>query len=215
MTGEMNAETETRGTYWDAYYSAERLTLPVPSQFAAFVANEFPEPRRFVEFGCGTGRDALFFAQHGHEVVAVDGSQEGVEHCRAAAVRYGIAATFVGSLIDAPDLADRIGPSDGPTTLYARFFLHAITEDEQEAFLDLCASLAAQGDTVAVEYRTPQDAVRAKVTSPHYRRFIEPASLHASAEKRGFSVGYEITGQGLAKYREDDAFVARTLYVMA
>ena len=50
------------------------------------------------------------------------------------------------------------------------------------------------------------------MTDSHYRRFVLPASFEARALGRGFDVLYTVEGFEFAKYREDDAYVARTIF---
>jgi SAM-dependent methyltransferase len=205
--------TEHRSDYWDEYYAARATTRrPLPSQFATFVAGELDRPHRVIELGCGNGRDSIFFSSFGHEVVGVDGSEAAVAASSHLAEALGEQATFVHSAIDDPALADRLGEGDGPKALYARFFIHAITDEEEQVLLDLAATVTNPGDLLAVEYRTIRDQVGAKETETHYRRFVLPATFQARALERGFEVTYAVEGFGFAKYRHDDAYVARTLF---
>lgn len=50
--------------------------------------NLLPEGARILDFGCGSGRDALEFLKRGYQVEATDGSEE---MCRAAADLTGLA----------------------------------------------------------------------------------------------------------------------------
>lgn len=204
----------SRSDYWDRYYArSDAVSRPVPSQFAVFVAGELTEPHRIVEFGCGSGRDSIFFAAHGHQVVAVDGSQSAVDAAGAVAEELGEKVEFLQADITAPDLASLIADGGGRTVVYARFFVHAITEDEEGAFLDTAAALTRPGDLLAVEYRTVRDQSGAKETGAHYRRFVNPAAFDHAAAQRGFTVQYAVEGFGFAKYKQDDAYVARRLLV--
>lgn len=203
-----------RARYWDEYYAAASLARrPLPSQFAAFVAGELDSPRHVVELGCGTGRDSVFFASYGHRVTGVDASEQAVKACRELSAALGEQASFLQSSIDDPALPSRLELDGGPVVVYARFFLHAITEDEERALLELAASITTPGDLFAVEYRTVRDLSGTKVTGTHYRRFVSPATVQARALARGFDVGYAVEGFGFAKYKQDDAYVARTLFV--
>ena len=121
-------------------------------------------------------------------------------------------ASFVAARIDEPGLAGRVRGEGGPRLVYARFFVHAITEAEEVTLLDLAAAIADPGDLFAVEYRTIRDSSGAKVTAKHFRRFVMPAAFEARALARGFDVTYSVEGFGFAKYRQDDAYVARTLF---
>jgi SAM-dependent methyltransferase len=204
---------DARTVYWDDYYATRATPVrKLPSQFATFVAGELDQRHRVIELGCGDGRDAMFFASFGHEVVGVDASHAAVEACRLLAQTLGENASFIVSRIDEPDLAARIRGDDGPRVVYARFFVHAITEVEEEILLDLAAAITDPGDLLAVEYRTVRDSSGAKVTETHYRRFVMPAAFEARALGRGFDVTYAVEGFGFAKYRQDDAYVARTIF---
>lgn len=209
----MNSTTiaDDRSSYWNSYYGSVGAKLQLPSQFATFVAGEIGESARIVELGSGSGRDALFFATYGHHVIGVDQSVEAVALCSGLAQERGLDASFVASPIDASDLAEQIGTSERRTVVYARFFLHAVTDVEELALLRLAAAVTRPGDRLALEYRTDRDASGTKVTGAHYRRFVRPADFHAHAVTHGFGVDYEVQGFGFAKYKDDDAFVARDL----
>lgn len=213
-TPPLDASDAEREAYWNEFYASTRARRrPLPSQFATFVAGELEGPARIVEFGCGAGRDSIFFASHGHDVTGVDGSKAAVESCADLAAALGEQAEFVASSIDDPELASRLRVEPGNTLLYARFFVHAITDEEETTFLRLAASLTSPGDRLAVEYRTVRDASGAKVTGTHFRRFVEPTAFNANAVLQGFEVAYAVEGFGFAKYRQDDAYVARAVLV--
>ncbi|WP_272816006.1 MULTISPECIES: hypothetical protein [unclassified Shinella] len=78
------------------------------------------------------------------------------------------------------------------------------------AFLKTAASLENL-DLLAIEFRTDRDAQQTKVTDSHYRRFIPPLDFLSRAAKFGFSPAYFTEGFGYAKYRNDDAHIARVL----
>lgn len=198
--------------YWEQFYAKSGGTSrPLPSQFAAFVAGELRGQHRVVEFGCGNGRDALFFASYGHQVCAFDGSTAAVERATALAEGLGEKVEFVAASIDDPNLSSLVPEVGDRTLVYARFFLHAITDEEEQAFLARAAELTKPGDVMAVEYRTIRDSSGTKETEAHYRRFMSPAEFQYSAIQHGFRVTYAVEGYGFAKYKHDDAYVARTM----
>jgi len=209
-----DATDAEREAYWNAYYASTRTSIrPLPSQFATFVAGELAGPSRVVEFGSGAGRDSLFFSSNGHDVTGVDASKAAVDSCATLAMSLGDNATFIAAAIDEPDLVSKIRVEPGNTLIYARFFIHAITEEEENAFFDVAAGLTAPGDRLAVEYRTVRDSSNVKVTDTHYRRFVSPSEFNAKAVLRDFDVTYAVEGFGFAKYQQDDAYVARALFV--
>jgi SAM-dependent methyltransferase len=202
-----------RSSYWNSYYGAAGTRPAIPSQFAVFVAGELDGLHRVIDLGCGTGRDALYFSQLGHEVIGVDASDAAVEVAGTAAAELGTSARFVQSVITDPSLASRLPSSELPTLVYARFFLHALNEVEELSLLDLAQAITRSGDILATEYRTVRDSSGAKVTGKHYRRFIKPADFQANAISRDFEVEYAVEGFGHAKYKADDAYVARELFI--
>jgi SAM-dependent methyltransferase len=207
-------EDDARRVYWDKYYAnLNDVTLPLPSQFAVFVANELQSPHRVVEFGCGNGRDSLLFSSHGHQVIGVDASDRAIKRCVRLAETLGERAVFLTSDIKDPDLVGRIPTSENPTAIYARFFLHAITEEDEDSFFRCANALTKDGDIMAVEYRTVRDLSQVKTTVSHYRRFMDPAVVALAAVTHGFHVRYAVEGFGYAKYLQDDAYVARCVLV--
>ena len=209
-----NVSEEARENYWNQFYGARAKTLAVPSQFALFVLGETADDCSIVDIGCGTGRDALYFSSQGRKVVGVDASVAGVEHCARTAADNGLDATFLASVVDSPSLADEIkraSGSDGPNCVYARFFIHAINDEEEQDFLTLASHLCKDGDLLAVEFRTLRDAQLAKETGAHYRRYVNPLTFIHRAISHGFASDYFVEGFGYAKYKNDDAHVARCM----
>ncbi len=201
--------------YWNSYYSDKSQRAPpiVPSQFAAFVAGEFSYPRRtIVEFGCGNGRDSLFFSRWGYTTIGVDASQAAIEKCQERAQGE---ANFICRDIRSPDLLDSIRKMSVPddVVVYARFFLHAIGLEEEMAFLSTARELCGLEGAVAVEFRTNRDEALAKETRFHFRRFVDPVEFMARARQAGLTTTYFVEGFGFAKYGKDDAHVARCILV--
>lgn len=72
---------EEKNTYW--------LT---PSEDSYYLANRWKEKgyEKLLDFGCGLGRHAVFFAKQGFQVSAFDLSEEGVGHLEQWAKREGL-----------------------------------------------------------------------------------------------------------------------------
>lgn len=198
--------------HWEWYYQSESVPS-VPSQFCVFVANEFPKSMTVVEAGCGNGRDAFFFASTGRRVVAFDASAAAIESCRGLAREN---TQFLNGDAHDPQtwaqVRGALAGIEGPVLLYARFFLHAINEEAEAAFLRHAAELLKRtGGNLCIECRTVRDQEHGKVTPDHYRRFIEPLHLAARLNEVGLNVDYFVEGYGMAKYRSDDAHVVRVI----
>lgn len=203
-------------SYWDSYYTAQRSDgVFRPSQFATFVLGELQQKTMIFDIGCGNGRDALFFAQAGHRVVGVDNSIRAVNICTATQETFArvhpLDSTFMCASLDEGSLCSRLLEKSGetPRLVYSRFFLHAITDEAEQVFWRLASRLCRTRDAVAVEFRTIRDQAQQKVTPSHFRRFLDPNAVAGKAFEHGFSVRYHVEGFGFAKYRNDDAHVAR------
>ena len=211
--------TENRSAYWDEFYSGLQASeLRPPSQFAAFCIGEVAKPDTvIVDIGCGTGRDALFFSSHGYHVVGVDASSEAISRCTSIRTPAKSPPSFIQSNIGSEDLLSKIENSapyraTSSAVIYARFFLHAIKEEEEDGLLNLADRISKERSVqVAVEFRTHRDALMPKVTSAHYRRYIDPHQFLSKTLTRGFALKYYVDGFGFAKYGNDDAHVARVV----
>lgn len=203
-------------TYWDNYYhSQSRSRRPAPSQFATFVQGELSEPHAIIDVGCGNGRDTMFFSSYENAALGIDGSAAAVENGQFAAEANELPAKFVSIDVNQKETlfaAINGGRADGlPLLIYARFFIHAIDDAAQAVFLDTCRDVCLRSDKLAFEFRTVRDKSLEKVTDSHYRRFVQPSAFLAELERRDFSIDYFVEGFGFAKYKSDDAYVARFL----
>jgi SAM-dependent methyltransferase len=207
--------------YWSSYYG-NRVAPVLPSQFALFVANEvgtgeLPPIGTIIDVGCGNGRDALFFLGLGYRVYGIDRSVVAIEACRELLDGYGkevrSRGDFAEAAADAPSLwRDLANGASGPVLVYARFFFHAIDEQAQASVLcEVADLLARRGGAFCAEFRTLEDSACAKATPDHYRRFIDPDAFASCVEEAGMHVVWQAEGRGMAKYRQDDAHVARVI----
>ena len=64
---------------------------------------------------------------------------------------------------------------------------------------------------IALEFRTIKDKLLIKEFDNHNRRFVIPEDFKNKLKKLGVFVNYYVEGQGYAKYKNDDAYVARLI----
>jgi SAM-dependent methyltransferase len=74
---------------WNARYLAGERGETKPSPLVVQAAAELPAGRAF-DLACGAGRNALFLAKNGWDVVAVDGSPEAIRITKQRAKRVGV-----------------------------------------------------------------------------------------------------------------------------
>jgi SAM-dependent methyltransferase len=179
--------------YWDGWYQ-QGAAFRVPSQFAVMIATEFAgRVSRIVDFGCGNGRDTVLLDRVA-PTLGIDASAAAIAAARAF-------------MPDGTFLCGSVEHIKGEGLLYARFVLHSIPDEVEDALLD-----QLEGSwTVAFEFRTPDDAGLPKATPHHFRRFVCPDVLAEKLEARGFILVYRVEGRGMAKYGPDDARVARVI----
>ncbi|WP_207540463.1 class I SAM-dependent methyltransferase [Sabulicella rubraurantiaca] len=194
-------------TYWDAFY--DRSIAPATaSGFAEWISGQIEVGAALLDLACGNGRDARFFAERGHAVLALDQSLSAIEKARGAKSR---ARFLQADVAKARALMQDHFRADRMAVAYGRFMLHAIpSETEAALLLDLSECLPPRG-LVAFEYRTLADALLPKCHGNHYRRFIDHADLLSRLGDLGFDILLETEGQGLAPYKEEDPVVGRVL----
>ena len=216
---EEDSMIQDASAYWDSYYAQRSSLRPMPpSQFSVFVAGEIPDDTEtVVDVGCGDGRDSFFFLSSGYRVISVDASAAAIETCDGLLANRHQERAHDAQFIQLPiaqEATERLGElvhGEGRIIVYARFLLHAVDEKTEVEFFSTLEALRKKVALVALEFRTDRDRHQAKATPAHYRRFIRPTDVVERAALAGYELVYYVEGFGMAKYRQDDAHVARIL----
>ncbi len=125
---------------WNQRYAAtDRLWSAGPNQFLAAEAADLP-PGRALDLACGEGRNAVWLAEQGWTVNAVDFSDVAVDRGRAAAAERNTEVDF--------DVADVVTyePEVRGFDLVAVFYLH-LPVGEREPVLRRATAAVAPGGT--------------------------------------------------------------------
>ena len=213
----MNNDVKFNEIYWDKFY--KQVVVRVPSQFCVMVATEADNETCMVEFGCGNGRDSLYFGKIGFNVCSMDLSREAVASCRLSAGAAGLQniSFEAGSIADETDVVSLISAArqktkSGKITGYSRFVMHSIGDEQESNFLNHISNNMQSTETIFLEYRSREDANLEKIFGGHYRRFVDTQELIKKATSHfGFKLNYRITGQGMARYKHEDPFVSRLI----
>lgn len=205
-----------RRSYWNDYYSRDGASTQSESSFAQHVGASLSggADLRILDFGCGDGRDTFYLAQFG-TVVGVDTAASAVDRCTRDARERGIDnASFltIGEEGIGP-VIERLKPQ----VVYTRFVLHAMTEEEQGAFLHGLSAALRWEAKLFIECRAIDDSLErqgVKVSARenvagHYRRFIDPELLRGALVEEGWSIDQLEVGRGLAKHPTGDPRVLR------
>lgn len=204
--------------YWHQFYRDNKIEGG--SEFAKFVTPRLRPNSTVFEFGCGTGRDSIYLAQHGHYVIAADRAPEAIEQARRASGDVGL-GNLRFEVLDVSQRADlesflrRAGETSdgsGNAVVYMRFLLHSIAEPVEETLLDTLASQLSSGFTLYAEFRTVQDKALDKVYGNHFRRYLDERALADKLTRMwGFDIEYLEAGQGFSPYQGEDPFLARLI----
>lgn len=200
-------------SYWNDYYQQHKISFP--SQFAAFCLNEVPNNYTIIDCGCGDGRDSLFFARYGRKVIGLDRSTEAIELCKSRASNNKLPTASFSTIdfennTNVDSVIKNLSPKLENVAIYARFFIHAINEIAEAEFLRFTKSLCENHNGVVFfEFRTPEDAAIDKNFGQHYRRYVDLGDISSKMKSLGFHLEYSTSGKGLAKYKSEDAHVAR------
>lgn len=129
--------------FWNERYAAKDTPWDSgrPSAELARVLDERQiTPRDVLEIGCGTGTNAVFLAQRGFNVTAVDISSLAIEQARRRAADAGVNVDFRAVDLLAPDGLDRAYPF-----VFDRGVYHGIRRENLDGFLDTLARLTGPG----------------------------------------------------------------------
>ncbi|MFK7838513.1 MAG: class I SAM-dependent methyltransferase [Sulfitobacter sp.] len=111
---------------YDKLYGETPHALGQPTQIFVDFFERFEKTNlRVLDVGCGQGRDALFIARLGHNVVGVDASANGIRDMRACAKREGL--SIEGSVQDIRSFI----PSGLFDVILIDRTLHMLTRDER------------------------------------------------------------------------------------
>lgn len=200
--------------YWDQYYK-NHLCPEEPSLFAQYVATLVEPGRRMIELGCGNGRDAVYFASRGLDVVALDTSKTAIAELRKKNVRN--AEFQCRDFISA-----EAHPFQQYDYAYSRFTLHAVSQSQERTLLKNLQGSLRIGGKLFIEVRSVNDPLYGKgrqiernafFYDNHYRRFIVMEELTDLLEKLGFRIEYAQERTGFSPYANDDPPVIRIVAV--
>lgn len=122
-----------------------------PSKFAVVVANKLYKNSKILELGCGVGRDAVFFAEQGHEVLATDFSETIIE--RDSQAFAGSNVTFRVLDMSQP-LPFEHGSFD---VVYANLSIHYYLDEDTRKIIADVARVLKPGGLLAFACRSVND----------------------------------------------------------
>src|SRR5512133_1830501 len=115
--GEQRFDTPAQAAEWDARYREPDGAMWSGRPNGRLVAEVADlTPGRALDVGCGEGADAIWLAQRGWRVMAIDVAVNALDRARAAGAAAGVAVDWVASGL--LELADRDACFDLVTVFY-------------------------------------------------------------------------------------------------
>ena len=156
--------------------------------------------------------EMLFFTNFGKKVYAFDGSQFVIKANKLKCETYQNHPSFQVFNIN-KDFPGLDGIIVGAKCIYARFFIHALSDEQIKKFFALCKCILVTGEKLYLEYRTEKDSEGIRETAEHYRNYLNSNQITQMLGDYGFICEYSVDGVGFAKWGADDAHVARHVMV--
>ncbi|MQA15643.1 MAG: methyltransferase domain-containing protein [Pseudonocardiaceae bacterium] len=184
-----------------------------PSAFARWTGGLEDRDALVVDVGCGTGRDALWFARNGHSSLGLDYAPAGFGPARAAAERDGLPVSF--DMLNLYDLRNvltvgvRLAHESRPRIVHARFLVHALGDEGRQNLWRLAQLALRGGGRLYLEFRTPLDSTTEHAFGQRYRNYVEPDVVVREIEQRGGRIKYRMEARGMAPYDNEDPHVCR------
>ena len=197
----------TDKTYWENYYAQQNQPFQ-PSPFAQECQRKYLSTgMTLLELGCGNGRDAVFMADHGLNVIAVDQCQQEIDFLNRLIVKSNL-------FFDKQDFSQL--PYRGKfDAIYSRFTLHAITHPQEQRTIKWSAEHLKNGGFLLIEARGTkneyfgkgkkvQNEENAFIYEGHYRRFLDKKQTVQQIEDSGLKIVSADEKKGRAPFNGTD-----------
>lgn len=158
----------TRNEYWEAKFSTDKYAWgPGPSDVAERLRGYAQPGKRFLDVGCGCGRDALYFATLGSDAVGIDWSEEGIRQGRELTERSGAGGKAKFIIGDYRHLVDFFEPGSFDVISSYNAF-HLLEECYRAGTFQQLRDLLAPGGLLAFEvFSTRESGFGDGVQSEH------------------------------------------------
>ena len=189
--------------YWNKTYATAALPT-APSDFAEFCISLFEPNSQILELGCGNGRDSLFFASKGFRVYGCDQSEISIKKLRKLGLDNPV---FLDT--DVLSFKEKFNVN----AIYARFFLHAISEGNYFKILNWIYKNLPPGGIFLSETRsdkTPLEEV-GKHFEEHFRRLLNYKDFKSDLESLGFFIEFSEEAKNRAFYKDENPYVIRVV----
>ena len=200
-----------KNVYWQKFYKNKTFNKKVdfPSQFSIFTLSQKQENDILLEFGCGNGRDASYMSKYYKKIYAFDISESAIYHNK---MKFKKIKNLNFKISDVTKIFNTKDYKKLRKTIYTRFFIHTLTDNEIKIFIKLLSNLLNKDEKIFLEYRTHLDKNNIKVFKNHYRNYLNPQKIINFFHREKFKNIYSVYGNGLAIFGKEDPHVARQIF---
>ena len=207
--------------YWNNYYQQHGKDKGISkhSSYAQFCVDNFFTKKKMniVELGSGNGRDAIFLAHHGHNVIAIDQSTTAID-IEKQSLHAEIGQNLNPKALDF--IQEDYTQYEKIDVFYSRFTIHSITKDDEELLLPNIYNALNSNGLFCIEVRTTKDPLygvgescgeNTFITDNHKRRFINSRVFRKQVLDLGFKELYFIEKDNLSIYKNDNPVLMRII----
>ncbi len=197
--------------YWNSYYAKQHNEIKRQTQFADYVYNNWASDRKhLLEYGCGNGRDSLFFANQGLDVCAMDASETTISNLK----ELNSTCDFI-----CDDFINPQGLNNRKFDIcYSRFTIHAISLEDEVKLISNSYDILNDKGIFCIEVRSINDPLYGLgepqgkdeyIYNDHYRRFLRINELIKRLIEVGFNIRYAEENSGFAPFKDNDPPIIR------
>jgi tellurite methyltransferase len=206
--------------YWNDYYRkhTKDSSICIHSSFSEFCLSKFfiENNLNIVELGSGNGRDAIYFAHHRHNVVAIDQSTKAINIAKES-LKEEVAQYLHQKTLNF--VIEDYSKYESIDVFYSRFTIHAITKSDEELLLPNVYSGLNVGGLFCIEVRTTKDLLYGvgedcgdnTFITDHKRRFIDSQRFIKQCLTLGFKILYFTEENNLSVYENDNPVLMRLI----
>jgi ubiquinone/menaquinone biosynthesis C-methylase UbiE len=198
--------------YWDNFYN--KFNTCVESGFARFVYKDISKLKnvKLLDVACGNGRDTFYFRKNGIEA-------EGIDISRTAIKKNKLISDFFHK----KDVCKtNFFVRKKYNVIYARFFLHAINEKQENIFFQNLKKMANKNSKIFLEFRTDKDPLINKGRKisknerlyTHYRRFINVNTFKKKISKNKFKILKIMSSFNFALFKNQRPNICRAILLL-
>jgi len=140
----------------------------VTSPLAEMIEPSFPRKSRILELGCGVGRDAIFFAEKGHHVLATDSSPVVIDQNKKLYTDHDVEFNVLDMQQPLPYKADSFN------VVFANLSLHYYTDEKTREIIKDIARVLKDGGILAFACKSRDERRKTGAEEVETNFFVAP-----------------------------------------